>query len=267
MSVVVVMVSLLASAAAEFADLQCKLPDENRQTLYVSQPGMTTTPDTTTPKRSRRPLSRDRALHAAVELADAEGIDAVTMRRLAQTLGVEAMSLYHHVANKSDILDGMVDLVFAEIELPDERDAWVQAMTGRAKSVRAALTRHRWAVGLMESRSSPGPASLRHHDAVIGCCRRSGFSVEMTAHAFSLMDSYIYGFVLQEISLPFDDGDDLGDMIDTMLPPSVADTYPYLVELASEFVLRPGYSYGDEFEFGLRLILVALDALRSPSPE
>jgi AcrR family transcriptional regulator len=228
---------------------------------------MTTRSEPTQPKPPRTPLSRDRALRAAVELADAEGIDAVTMRRLAQTLGVEAMSLYHHVANKSDILDGMVDLVFAEIELPDDRDGWVPAMTARATSVRAALTRHRWAVGLMESRSSPGPATLRHHDAVIACCRRSGFSVEMTAHAFSLMDSYIYGFVLQEISLPFEDGDDLGDMIDTMLPPSTADTYPYLTELASEFVLRPGYSYGDEFTFGLRLILDTLDSLRSPGPQ
>ena len=224
-------------------------------------------PETTETKRPRTPLSRDRALRAAIELADAEGIDAVTMRRLARAVGVEAMSLYHHVASKNDVLDGMVDLVFAEIDLPDERDGWVQAMTTRAKSVRAALTRHRWAVGLMESRSAPGPATMRHHDAVIGCCRRSGFSVEMTAHAFSMMDSYIYGFVLQEIGLPFEDGDDLGDMIDTMLPPSVADTYPHLAELASEFVLRPGYSYGDEFDFGLRLILGALDAARSPSAE
>jgi AcrR family transcriptional regulator len=226
---------------------------------------MPTDAEPTQPKPARAPLSRDRALRAGVELADAEGIDAVTMRRLAQTLGVEAMSLYHHVANKSDILDGMVDLVFTEIDLPDDSDGWVAAMTARATSVRAALSRHRWAVGLMESRSSPGPATLRHHDAVIGCCRRSGFSVEMTAHAFSLMDSYIYGFVLQEISLPFEDGDDLGDMIDTMLPRSMEETHPHLTELATEFVLRPGYSYGDEFEFGLRLILDALDAARSPS--
>jgi hypothetical protein len=119
----------------------------------------------------------------------------------------------------------------------------------------------------MESRTSPGPATMRHHDAVIGCCRRSGFSVEMTAHAFSMMDSYIYGFVLQEISLPFDDGDDLGEMIHTMLPPAMAETYPSFAELASEFVLRPGYRYADEFDFGLRLVLEALDALRSPASE
>ena len=110
------------------------------------------------------------------------------MRRLAQALGVEAMSLYHHVANKDDILDGMVDLVFGEIELPEADDDWVLDMLARARSMRAALTRHPWAITLM-SRISPGPATLRHHDAVIGCCRRAGFSVELAAHAFSAIDS------------------------------------------------------------------------------
>ena len=215
------------------------------------------------PKTPRTPLSRERAMSAAVELADDKGIDAVTMRKLAQALGVEAMSLYHHVASKSDILDGMVDLVFSEIDLPDEEADWTDAMTDRSRSVRAALLRHRWAIGLMESRTSPGPATMRHHDAVIGACRRAGFSVEMTAHAFSLMDSYIYGFVLQEVGLPFTDGDDLGDLIDSIMPPEMAETYPHFAELASEFVLRPGYSYSDEFEFGLRLILETLEARRS----
>ncbi len=224
---------------------------------------MPTTSTRATPKTPRTPLSRERALHAAVELADSEGIDAVTMRKLAQALGVEAMSLYHHVANKSDILDGMVDLVFSEIDLPDETADWTVAMAERSRSVRAALLRHRWAIGLMESRTSPGPATMRHHDAVIGACRRAGFSVEMTAHAFSLMDSYIYGFVLQEVGLPFDDGDDLGELIDSIMPPDMAEAYPHFAELASEFVLRPGYSYSDEFEFGLRLILDTLDAARS----
>ena len=215
------------------------------------------------PARKRTPLSRERASQAAVELADNEGIDAVTMRKLAQTLGVEAMSLYHHVANKSDILDGMVDLVFSEIDLPDEAADWAVAMTARSRSVRAALLRHRWAIGLMESRTSPGPATMRHHDAVIGACRRAGFSVEMTAHAFSLIDSYIYGFVLQEVGLPFNDGDDLGEFVDSIMPPEMAETYPHFAELVSEFVLRPGYSYSDEFEFGLRLILDTLDTKRS----
>jgi AcrR family transcriptional regulator len=191
-------------------------------------------------------------------LADAEGIEGLTMRRLAQSLGVEAMSLYHHVANKSDILDGMVDAVFAEIEVPDDESDWATAMRQRADSLRAALLRHRWAIGIMESRESPGPATLRHHDGVIGLCRRAGFSVEMSAHAFSLIDSYVYGFVLQEISLPFDDGDDLGEVIDAMVPDNFADDYPHFAELAAEYVLRPDYSYADEFAFGLGLIIDGL---------
>jgi AcrR family transcriptional regulator len=197
-------------------------------------------------------------LTAAITLADAEGIEAVTMRKLARELGVEAMSLYHHVANKDDILDGMVDLVFAEIELPAEDADWTTAMRDRARSLRAALLRHPWAIGIMESRRAPGPATLRHHDAVIGCCRRAGFSVEMSAHAFSLLDSYIYGFVLQEVSLPFEDGDDLAEVLDAMTPDGFAESYPHFAELAAEYVLRPGYSYGDEFAFGLGLVLDAL---------
>jgi AcrR family transcriptional regulator len=224
-------------------------------------------PPAATPARTpaREPLSRQRALEAAVAIADADGIESLTMRKLAQELGVEAMSLYHHVANKSDILDGMIDMVFAEIELPDDDAEWTTAMADRARSVRAALTRHRWAIGLMESRVAPGPATLRHHDAVIGCCRRAGFTVEMTAHAFSLIDSYIYGFILQEINLPFDDGDDLGALVDTIMPPEMAEAYPHLTELTTEVVLQPGYSYGDEFDFGLDLVLAAIVSRRRPS--
>lgn len=206
----------------------------------------------------REPLTRPRALAAAITLADAEGIEALTMRRLAQALGVEAMSLYHHVANKHDILDGMIDLVFAEIELPVDEPDWATAMRVRARSLRATLLRHPWAIGIMESRSRPGPATLRHHDAVIGCCRRAGFSVEMSAHAFSLIDSYVYGFVLQEINLPFRDGDDLGAVLDAMVPDDFAERYPHFAELTAEYVLRPGYGYGDEFEFGLALLLDGL---------
>jgi AcrR family transcriptional regulator len=208
----------------------------------------------------RPPLTRERALTTAVALADAEGIGALTMRRLARELGVEAMSLYHHVANKDEILDGMVDLVFGEIELPADDADWHPAMRDRAISVRAALTRHPWAIGIMESRSTPGPATLQHHDAVIGCCRRAGFSVEMTAHAFSMIDSYIYGFVLQEINLPFDDTDDLGEVVESMMPRPVAERYPNLVELTAEHILQPGYRYGDEFEWGLQLLLAGLEA-------
>jgi AcrR family transcriptional regulator len=215
----------------------------------------------TTPKaEGRAPLSRERALSAAAALADAEGLGSLTMRKLAQELGVEAMSLYHHVANKHDILDGMVEMVFAEIDLPSEAADWKTAMGRRAASVRAALTRHPWAISIMESRTSPGPATLRHHDAVIGCCRRAGFSIEMAAHAFSLVDSYIYGFVLQEVNLPFGDSDDLEAMVGQIMPDLSTADYPHLAELTTEHVLQPGYRYGDEFDFGLGLILDGLQA-------
>jgi AcrR family transcriptional regulator len=208
----------------------------------------------------RPPLTRERALSTALAVADAEGIGALTMRRLARELGVEAMSLYHHVANKDDILDGMIDMVFGEIELPAPDAGWKAAMLGRARSARAALTRHPWSISLMESRSAPGPATLRHHDAVLGCCRRAGFSVAMAAHAFSLIDSYIYGFVLQEVNLPFDEGDDLEAVVESMLLPFSAEDYPHLVELTTQHILRPGYSYGDEFEYGMSLLLDSLEA-------
>jgi AcrR family transcriptional regulator len=158
----------------------------------------------------RTPLSRGQVLQAAVTLADESGIGALSMRKLGQVLGVEAMSLYNHVAGKGDLLDGMIDVVFGEIGLPPAVGGWKSAMRARALSARAVLGRHRWAIGLMESRKTPGPATLRHHDAVLGCLRGAGFSIELTAHAYSLLDSYIYGFALQEASLPFDSGGDAG---------------------------------------------------------
>jgi AcrR family transcriptional regulator len=204
-------------------------------------------------------LTRDRVLHAAVALADAAGADALTMRRLGQELGVEAMSLYNHVANKDDLLDGMVDLVFGEIELPAGDDDWRSAMRARAVSARQVMARHPWATVLMESRSSPGPATLRHHDAVIGALRAGGFSVALAAHAFSLLDSYTYGFALQESSLPFDTGEETADLAEAILAQMPADQYPHLTELTVEHVLQPGYDYGDEFAFGLDLILDGLE--------
>jgi len=207
----------------------------------------------------RVPLSRERLLRAAVDLADREGVGSLTMRRLAQELGVEAMSLYHHVANKDEILDGIVDLVFGEIELPSGDADWKAAMRRRAVSAREALRRHRWAIGLMESRSSPGPANLRHHDAVIRCLRRAGFSVALTAHAYSLLDSYIYGFALQEAGLPFETPEETAEVAQAMMAEFPADAYPHLTELAVQHVLRPGYDYGDEYLFGLELILDGLE--------
>jgi AcrR family transcriptional regulator len=211
----------------------------------------------------RAPLSRERVLDAAVALADTGGIDALTMRRLGQELGVEAMSLYRHVANKDDLLDGMVDVVFGEIELPPDGSDWRSAMRRRAISVRAALTRHPWATPLMQSRSTPGPATLRHHDAVIGTLRTAGFPIALVAHAFSALDSYIYGFALQQRSLPFETGEQTAELAESIMASFPADQYPHLVELTVQHVLRPGYDYGDEFEFGLDLLLDGLERARS----
>jgi AcrR family transcriptional regulator len=206
-------------------------------------------------------LNRDRVLRAAVALADAAGIESLTMRKLGVELGVEAMSLYNHVANKNDLLDGMIDIVFGEIDLPSE-GGWQAAMRQRAISVRAALSRHRWATGLMESRAAPGPATLRHHDTVLGILRRAGFTVAMAAHAYSALDSYIYGFALQEPSLPFGATHDTAEVTRAIMARFSSGEYPHLTEVAVEHVLQPGYDYGDEFEFGLDLILDGLERAR-----
>ena len=214
-------------------------------------------------KSEARPrLSRSFVLKTALEVADREGIAALTMRRLAQELTVEAMSLYHHISNKDDLQDGMIDLVFAEIDLPPRAIAWKRALRLRSISVRRVLVRHPWATGLMESRTTPGVATLRHHDAVLGCLRENGFSLPASAHAYSLLDSYIYGFVLQEINLPFQNSDQAAEVASTMMVQMPAGGFPYLSEMVLEHVLQPGYAYADEFEVGLELVLDSLERLR-----
>ena len=216
-----------------------------------------------TPAQQRAPLSRERVILEGVALADENGIGTLTMRRLADRLQVEPMSLYHHVANKDEILDGMVDVVFREIELPREGAEWKTAMRDRARSARDALRRHPWAIGRMESRANPGPATLRHHDAVIGCLRAGGFSVELTAHAFSAIDSYLYGFAMQELNLPFHTPEETAAMAVTFLAQFPVTEFKHLAELTTEHVMLPGYDYGDEFEFGLALILDGLERARA----
>jgi AcrR family transcriptional regulator len=211
---------------------------------------------------SRVPLSKERILRTAVLLADEQGLASLTMRKLAETLGVEAMSLYYYVADKDEILDGMVDLVFGEIDLPLREADWKAAMRQRAISARDALTRHPWAIGVMESRANPGPATLRHHDAVIGNLRRAGFSIAQAAHAFSVIDSYVYGFALQTLNLPFDTSEELENLAEAMLRQMPADQYPHLTEMIVDHALQPGYSYANEFEYGLDLILDGLERAR-----
>jgi len=220
-------------------------------------------PKTKSATTPRTPLSSVRVLFAAVAFADEHGIASLSMRKLGDVLGVEAMSLYNHVANKDELLDGMVDVVFSEIELPAGGGDWKTAMRARAQSARQALRRHPWAIALMSTRTSPGSATLRHHDAVIGSLRAAGFSVAMTAHAFSALDSYIYGFALQEATLPLGDTEEeTAEVAQTMTAQVPADEYPYLTEFTVEHVLRPGYDYGSEFGFGLDLILDGLEKTR-----
>lgn len=206
-------------------------------------------------------LSTQRVVAEAVRLADSEGVDRLSMRRLADELGAGAMSLYHYVSNKDELLDAMIDVVFDEIELPTDPGGWSAAMRQRAMSAREVLGRHPWAIALMESRTAPGPANLRHREAVTACLRRAGFSVEMATHANWLLDSYVYGFVLQEASLPFDTAEQFAEIgEDVFLPQVPPDRYPYLNEAAST-LLAAGYDPADEFTFGLDVILGALESM------
>ncbi len=218
--------------------------------------------ETATEPRAR--LSKERVLQAAVTLAARDGIESLTMRKLADELGAGAMSLYPYVPNKDRLLDGMVDIVFGEIELPSTRDDWKAAMRKRALSTREALRRHPWAIGLMEGRTNHGPANLSLHNAVLGCLRAAGFSIEMTVHAYSVQDAYIYGFALQERDMASESPDDFAAEAQRQMHEyhDVLADYPHLVEVVGGYVARAGYDYATEFLFGLDLILDGLDRLR-----
>lgn len=208
-------------------------------------------------------LSKPRVVAEAIRLADRDGVVGLSMRRLADALGTGAMSIYHYVANKEELLDAIINVVFDEIELPPEGTDWQSAMRQRAISARQVLARHPWAIGLMESRTSPGPAHLRHREAVTACLRKAGFSVLMATHANWLLDVYVYGFALQASSLPFDTADEFADMAeDVYLPQLPPDEFPYLNESAAALVAA-GYDPAEEFLFGLDLVLTALESLRT----
>lgn len=207
-----------------------------------------------------RQLSRERVLQAAVGIIDAHGLGALTMRSLAAELNAKPMSLYHYIRNKDELLDALVDRVFAEIELPKVGGNWRVEVRRRCFSARAVLALHPWALALVETRTNPGPATLRHHDAMLGVLRAGGFSLQMTAHAYAIVDAYVYGFVLQQASLPFDSADSANAVTESILEDVTAGDYPHLVEFATHHVQQPGYHFGGQFEFGLDLILDALTA-------
>jgi len=221
------------------------------------------TPATPSPE-SRTPLNRERVLRAAVALADEKGIDSLTMRDLGLRLGVEAMSLYNHVVNKGDILDGMVDLVVSEIDLPPDAVDWREAMRRRAISAQAVFSRHPWASALIDSRESSGPARLHYFDWVLGTLRRAGFTLDMTAHAFSVLDSYIYGFGRQQLNMSAGPDVKPEEIAEAFLQGIPADEYPHLREMVVEYAMNAGHDESADFEFGLDLILDGLQRLLDP---
>lgn len=210
-------------------------------------------------------LTRDRVLAGAVELADEIGVEPLTIRRLADHLGTRPMTLYHHVANKDAILDGMVDVVFAQIEPPPTDLPWRDAMRHRCISAREVLRGHPWAVPLMESRRAPGPETLAHHEAVLGCLRGGGLPTPVVAHAYAIIDAFVYGFAIQEASLPAGDTNELGDLAEDILAQMPADLYPNFVAFTRDHVLQSGYDFGDSFEVGLDLVLDGLEAMATGS--
>jgi AcrR family transcriptional regulator len=210
------------------------------------------------------PLSKERVLDAAVALADAQGVEGLSMRKLAQELGVVPMALYKHVANKDELLDGMVDLVVAEIDPPAGGADWKAAMRRRVLSARGALLRHPWASRVLESRSSPTPAVLAYMDSMIGMFRAGGFSIDLTHHAMHAMGSRLLGFS-QEL---FDETADVGPGMDAETLRELAGTFPHVTELVVAIthdqasVVGVGCDDQFEFEFALDLLLDGLERLR-----
>lgn len=216
------------------------------------------------PNAERTPLSREKIVEAAVSLADEIGFESWSMRKLAEHLGAAPMALYRHVTSKEDLLDGMIDVVFREIDVPSGQSDWKAEMRQRASETRAALSRHRWANGLMESRTNPGPANARYHDAYMGCLREAGFPFREAVHAYNAVQSYTYGFALQEKHLSFETAEESVDVARATIEDHAAE-YPYLAEVLAEFTRSGGYDYDEEFEIALDLILDSIERLKAPS--
>ena len=213
---------------------------------------------------TRNRLTPERVLAGALELADRIGIEPFTIRKLAVELDVKPMTIYHHVPSKEAIIDGIVDLVFDEITLPPTDLDWKEAIRERCISAREVLARHPWAPPLMESRTTPGMATLGHHDAVLGCFLRGGLSMEMVAHAYAVVDSYVYGFALQEANLPFNGDEEIASLAEEMTAAFPPGAFPHMVAFTLEHVLQPGYTFGRSFEFGHDLLLDGLEAKSQP---
>lgn len=212
------------------------------------------------PKARRAPLDRDRIIASAVTMADANGLEQVSMRKLASELGVEAMSLYYHVPNKDDLIDGMVDDVIGEIALPSLDEPWKDAMRTRAVSSHEVMIRHPWAIGIIDSRTNRSLDSLRYYDAMVGTLLEGGFSMDLTAHALATIDAYVYGFCIQEVNLPLDTPENIAEASEAVLAQIPMDEFPHLMRMTVEHAMQPGYDFAAGFEFGLDLILDGFEA-------
>lgn len=208
---------------------------------------------------TRTPLTRDRIVEAAMGLADEVGLEVLSMRKLGDRLGVEAMSLYNHVQNKDDLLDGMNDAFSASIEIPAPGDEWRAAMRRRANSAREQFRLHPWALSLVDTRANAGYPTIRYHNAIIGVLREAGFSIEMTAHAFALLDAFIFGFAIQERNLPVVDSDEVAELASQMMATLPMDELPHFVEFVTEHAMQDGYDFGAEFSWGLEALLDSLE--------
>jgi AcrR family transcriptional regulator len=216
-----------------------------------------------TETQPRLPLSRDRILQAAVQLADEGGIESLTMRRLGQALGFEAMSLYNHVANKDDVLDGMLDLVLAECEPPSPTGDWATAIRNSAISVHEALRQHPWSVSLLMAPARIRPARLRYMDLLLGRLRQAGFSAETTYHAYHVLDGYIFGFSLWETSHTYT-AEEISKFAAVLLTEIITpDAYPYLHEHAQQHMSEGPHRELSAFEVGLDLVVDGLKKLRA----
>jgi AcrR family transcriptional regulator len=207
----------------------------------------------------RTPLSKERVLHAAVALADEGGIESLSMRKLADELGVKAMSLYNHVANKDDLYQGIVDLAMGEIEVPSEEADWKSALRQSAISAYQAFVRHPWACNLHMATPRINDERMQWMEGVLKTLREAGFSPNMTHHGYHALDSHITGFTLWIVSMPFDSREELLDMAQEFIPRIPADRFPYVIEHAKEHLEDPDPDEPSEFEFGLDLILEGLE--------
>lgn len=215
------------------------------------------------PKKNakRKPLTRELVLAAAVRFADEHGIESLSMRKLGQVLGFEAMSLYNHIENKDDLLDAMVELVVADIKAPQVGDNWREAMRSRAHSAHRVLIAHPWATILLVSRANVGPKMLRYVEATVGCLVQAGFSYELADQAWNAIDSHVYGFTLQELNFPFEPSE-YAKVAKQYLPMLPADKYPHMRAL-SELVIEGAHDGLQDFSFGLEILLAGLESMRS----